>query len=117
MAAAVFDLDIEQGTDYQAVLTLTDLTPDRQPVDLTGCQVRAQVRPNHAPGAGLLHDLAEQLAITDAAAGQIMLHIPGDVSSGWDWRVGVYDLEVVDAGGRPLRLLKGAVRVSPEVTR
>jgi hypothetical protein len=46
-----------------------------------------------------------------------VLHIPGTVSSGWVWRTGVWDLELVDSGGKPLRLLKGAVKVSPEVTR
>ncbi|MET7335983.1 hypothetical protein [Nonomuraea sp. NPDC005650] len=117
MAAAVYDLLIEQGTDYDRVLTLTDLTPDRRPLNLTGCQVRAHIRVNHAPGAALLHDLGPQLVITDAAAGKVRLSIPGPVSAGWGWRAGVYDLEIVDAGGKPLRLLKGAVKVSPEVTR
>ncbi|MFI6634264.1 hypothetical protein ACIBI7_35745 [Nonomuraea fuscirosea] len=47
----------------------------------------------------------------------MLLHIPGATSAAWTWRVGVYDLELVDVGGRPLRLLQGAVRVTGEVTR
>lgn len=117
MAAAVYDLLIEQGTDYQRLLTLTSRAEGRPPLDLTGSLVRAQIRANHAPDAGLLHDLADQLTITDPAAGKLQLRIPAAVSSAWMWRAGVWDLELVDAGGTPLRLLKGAVRVSPEVTR
>ncbi|MFI9845155.1 hypothetical protein ACIHFD_49610 [Nonomuraea sp. NPDC051941] len=117
MAAGLYDLLIEAGTDYDRVLTLTDQTPERVPLDLTGCHVRAQIRPNHSRNAPLLHDLAPNLAITNPAGGVIALRIPGEASAAWAWRTGVWDLEVVDAGGAPLRLLKGAVRVSPEVTR
>ncbi|MET8006264.1 hypothetical protein [Nonomuraea glycinis] len=119
MAAAPYDLLIEQGTDYDRVLTLHSQAEGRPPLDLTGCQVRAQIRPHHGPDAGLLHDLATAggLTITDPANGKVTLSIPGSVSALWAWRTAVWDLEVVDSGGKPLRLLKGAVRVDPEVTR
>ncbi|MGW0486215.1 hypothetical protein [Nonomuraea sp. NPDC003214] len=118
MAAAAYDLLIEQGTDYECRFILTQGV-DKEPIDLTGAQVRAQIRTNHSAAAPLLHDLAAagHLTITDAAAGIATMLIPGAVSAAWEWRVGVWDLELVDAGGRPLRLLRGAVRVSPEVTR
>ncbi|GAA3306122.1 hypothetical protein [Nonomuraea dietziae] len=89
------------------------------PLDLTGCTVRAHIRIHYGADAPLLYDLATGggLAITDAAAGKVTLHIPATVSATWMWRVAVYDLELVDAGGHPLRLLRGAVRLSREVTR
>jgi hypothetical protein len=54
MAAAVYDLVIEQGTDFERLLTLTQETEGDPPLDLTGCTFRAQIRPNHAADAGLL---------------------------------------------------------------
>ncbi|MFI0418044.1 hypothetical protein [Spongiactinospora sp. 9N601] len=120
MAAAPFDLIIEQGTDYETRLTLTHKpAPDAPavPVDLTGCSLRAQIRPHRGADAGLLYDLGGGLAITDPAAGHARLFIPGEDSAAWTWRTGVWDLELLDAGGRPRRLLQGTVRVDPEVTR
>ncbi|MEU0568112.1 hypothetical protein ABZ297_22385 [Nonomuraea sp. NPDC005983] len=118
MAAATYDLLIEQGTDYDRVLTVRSQASGHPPLDLTGCTVRAHVRAHHGADAPLLYDLATGgLAITDAAAGKVALHIPGETSAAWTWRIGVSDLELVDAGGRPLRLLAGAVRVTGEVTR
>lgn len=117
MAAAPYDLEIEQGTDYERELTITQEVEGSPPLDLTGCTFRAQIRPNQAADAGLLADLGPHLTVVDAPAGEALLLIPGAVSSGWAWRAGVWDLELVDSGGRSLRLLKGAVRVSPEVTR
>ncbi|MEU4703322.1 hypothetical protein [Nonomuraea dietziae] len=120
MAAATLDLLIEQGTDYELALTLASKAPDPGPLDLTGCQLRAHVRPHHGADAPLLYDLSTsngRIVITDAAGGQATLRIPGQESAGWEWRQAVYDLELVDAGGRQKRLLQGAVRVDPEVTR
>ncbi|MFI6536666.1 hypothetical protein ACIBHY_29740 [Nonomuraea sp. NPDC050547] len=119
MAAATYDLLIEQGTPYDRVLTLRSRAEGRPPLDLTGCSVRAQVRAHHGADAALLYDLATGggLTITDPAAGKVALHVPAAISASWGWRVGVYDLELVAAGGQPLRLLQGTVRVTGEVTR
>ncbi|MEU6712960.1 hypothetical protein ABZ897_15880 [Nonomuraea sp. NPDC046802] len=119
MAAATFDMLIEQGIDYDYVLTVRSQAEGRPPLDLTGCTVRAHVRAHHGADALLLYDLATGggLAITNPAAGKMALHIPAETSADWSWRVGVYDLELVSAGGQPLRLLRGAVRVVGEVTR
>lgn len=119
MAAATLDLEIEQGTDYIWLLTLTSPDNGGQPLNLTGCALRGQVRSHHGVDAGLLYDLAAGggLTITAPQAGQARLSVPGEASAAWGWSAAVYDIELVDSGGRPLRLLKGAVRVDPEVTR
>ncbi|MEU4332181.1 hypothetical protein [Nonomuraea dietziae] len=118
MVAAAYDLLIEQGTHYERVLRLTTKPPDPAPLDLTGSTVRdIRVRPG-APE--LLYELSAangRLVITNPAGGVIRLRIPGEDSTAWTWRTAVYDLELVDAGGQSLRLMRGAVRVSPEVTR
>ncbi|MFD9948826.1 hypothetical protein ACFWYW_46755 [Nonomuraea sp. NPDC059023] len=118
MGAAHYDLLIEQGTHYERLLRLTSRESGAA-LDLTGCVLRAQVRVRHS-APDVLYELTQangRLVITDAAAGLAQLTIPAADSAAWPWRAGVYDVELVDAGGRPVRLMKGAVIVSPEVTR
>jgi hypothetical protein len=50
------------------------------------------------------------------AAGTINLMLPPIVTQTLEGDC-VYDLEIIDATGRVYRLLKGIVRVDPEVTR
>ncbi|MER6830833.1 hypothetical protein ABT352_32905 [Streptosporangium sp. NPDC000563] len=119
MAAGIFDLDIEQGSDCTWVLTLTSKPPDPQPIVLTGYTARAQIRPSRGRDTAVLHELttANGRLVIDGPAGTITIHIPGDESTPWVWTEGVYDLELVSPSGAPTRLLMGAVRVDPEVTR
>ncbi|MEU8378284.1 hypothetical protein [Streptosporangium sp. NPDC048865] len=119
MAAGIFDLDVEQGSDCTWVLELTSKPPDPQPLVLTGYSARAQIRPNRGRDTAVLHEMTTsngRLTI-DGPAGTITIHIAGADSTPWVWSEGVYDLELVSPDGAPMRLLKGAVRVDPEVTR
>lgn len=89
MAAARLVLPIEQGAQFTLALTLSNKPPASGPLDLTGCQTRAQMRAHHGADAGLLYELTTgngRLAITDALGGQITLAIPCEDSS--DWVVG-----------------------------
>ncbi|WP_327586960.1 hypothetical protein OHA25_08105 [Nonomuraea sp. NBC_00507] len=87
MAAASYYLLIEQGTDYDRVLTLRSQAEGRPPLDLTGCTLRGHVRAHHGADALLLYDLATGggLTVTDAAAGKATLRIPAATSTGWTW--------------------------------
>ncbi|MGS2647082.1 hypothetical protein [Streptosporangium sp. LJ11] len=119
MAAGIFDIDIEQGSDYDRLLQLTTQGTNPQPLVLTGYSARAQVRPNRGRDTVVLYELTSDgggLAI-DGPAGHITVTIPGEDSSAWLWTEAVYDLEIVSPDGKVTRLLKGAFRVDPEVTR
>lgn len=108
MAAVDKDLAIEQGVTWSAAwhvkLDGDDLDPE------AGWQARSQVRKNVV--GPVLHDF------TCSIAGSVVqLSVTAAESSLWLWRRGVYDVEVFDTAGRVVRVVQGAVSVSPEVTR
>jgi hypothetical protein len=114
--AAYWKIVIEQGATWRTVLTLMD--PDGV-IDLSGHTARMQIRENiespaplyalsTSPGGGIT---------VDGPAGKITLVISDSVSTAWEWRYGVYDLELIDGDGDVQRILKGEVEVDREVTR
>lgn len=111
MAALRYDLLIEQGSTYRRSVPVLDDTG--APLDVTGWSVRGQIRLTH-DSPTTVYDLGPHLTVTGTA---VELVIPAEASSAWVWRWGVYDVEIVDPGGSPTRLIQGSVGVSPEVTR
>ncbi|GHE32405.1 hypothetical protein GCM10017673_39170 [Streptosporangium violaceochromogenes] len=119
MAAAVLRWDIEQGSPFLLVMTLTTQEQPPQPIVLTGYQARSHLRPHRGRDAPLLYELTTgngRLTI-DGPAGKLTVRIPAEDSSAWEWLEAVYDLELVAPSGEPTRLLEGPVCVDPEVTR
>jgi hypothetical protein len=108
MAAVSKDLAIEQGVTWAAAwhvkLDGEDLDPE------AGWQARAQVRKNAA--GSVLHEF------TCSVVGSVVqVSVTAAESSAWSWRRGVYDVELFSVDGRVIRVVQGAVSVSPEVTR
>jgi hypothetical protein len=62
-----------------------------------------------------LADLSDYV-LTDLVNQQIVLDVPADVSSLWDWNWGVYDVEITGVAGTA-RILQGNIYVDQEVTR
>ena len=87
------------------------------PIDLTGYDVRMQVRESiTSPTPLLTLGLGDGITV-DAPEGEILLAVSDDDTAAWTWRYGIYDLEIESPGGDTTRLLKGEVEVSAEVTR
>lgn len=105
MAALDYPLEIEQGADYGPLAF-----PISGVGSLAGWSVAGQVRMDH-PSRGLLHTLDVTCSGTD-----VVLHVPAAASAAWGWRSGRYDVELTSPTGKVTRVLKGAVRVDPEVT-
>lgn len=101
------DLTIPQGATWSQGWQITNY-------DLTGTTWtgRSQVR-RSADSSAVLHDFAVSFDGTDV----VTLSAQPDESSEWDWRFGVYDVELASADGRVLRIAQGSVTVDPEVTR
>jgi hypothetical protein len=117
MPAATMNITIEQGATYRKVLIWKTGTPET-PVDLTDVTARAQIRAEIDADAVLLSMTTENGGITiTPLAGQIELYISADDTAEISWASGVWDLELVLADGDVVRLVKGRVRVSREVTR
>ncbi len=91
---------------------------DLQPVDLTGCTARMQVRAEVESPTALLTLTTENGGITlGGATGVVDLLSAESETAAMTWDGGLWDLEVVHPGGDVTRLAEGSISVSPEVTR
>ena len=121
MTAAKRNLYIEQGATFALSFVWREGTAAEpgDPVDLTGCMARMQVRKN-LTGPALVDAYSEgtEPRITlGGVDGSVRIVLTDEDTSAVDTRSGIYDLEVVMADGTVCRLLQGNVTVSPEVTR
>lgn len=116
MAAAAYDITIEQGTTFRLSLIWKDSEGD--PVNLTGYTARMQMRRRHSATEKILDLTTQNGAIAlGGAAGTIEVTVPATATDDISVRSGVYDLELVSASGVVTRLIEGGVTVTPEVTR
>lgn len=89
-----------------------------QPVDLAGYTARMHIRASQGAAATLLDLTTENSRIAlDNTLKTITLTLLATVTAAITWTAGIYDLELVSAGGVVTRLLEGAVSVHEEVTR
>jgi hypothetical protein len=109
LSAGDWDLYIEQGATFSQAFICS---PDDPAFTWTGWTARAQIRTVAAENAELLLDLTPHLSI---AGPTVTLAIPASATETLT-RSGRWDLEMV-LGETVIRLLNGAVIVSPEVTR
>jgi hypothetical protein len=126
MPAAAKKLLIEQGATWRDSYTLLQPAPagtpiaDLLPINLTGYSARMQIRPDYASATVLL-ELTQangRIAITPAS-GNIAMHISAADTAALTFTdaPAVYDLELIEPSGDVIRLLKGSVTLSPEVTK
>lgn len=113
--AREFDLEVEQGSDKSFKFPVTDGVAD---IDLTqpGWSIRGQVRAK-ATATTVLHEWSNAVGNITLGNGFFIVSVPHADSSAWKWTKAVYDMELTAPDGAVTRILKGAVAVSPEVTR
>lgn len=118
MPAGRFNFTIEQGTTFRARFIVRDKAT-RQVIDLTGYSARMQLRREITSPTPLLDlDTGTKGGLDIVAAeGEVVLEITPTQSAALNVDSAVYDLELVAPGGDVTRLLKGKVKVDPEVTR
>lgn len=109
MPALKLDLTIEQGSTYSHGWLVTF---NGDAIDETW-SARGQIREKVAA-----EDVLHEFEPTVNADGSVVVGVDADVSSAWDWRRGVYDIEVVNPDESiVLRISEGKVSIDPEVTR
>lgn len=114
MAAAKYNLYVEQGTTFSKTITWKDSVGN--PIDLTGYSAELQIRASVESTTTFL-SLTSTAGITLQPAGLISILITPAQTRTINARKGIYDLELTAPGGTVRRLLEGKVTFSPEVTR
>ena len=109
--AAIAYLDIDQGSDFTAEMTLEN--EDGTQISLFGFQVYSQFRKSYGSTIGHSFDVV----ITDELSGVIELSLSGTYSSGIRPGRYLYDVEIINADGRKTRVVEGIVTINPEITK
>jgi hypothetical protein len=115
--AAKLDLAIDGGTDWTRDLLWKDQAGN--PVDLSGFTAKMQVRPQQASSTVIVELTTEDGGIElqpGSAQGVIRLVLTNAQTASLPKKA-VYDLDMVDSGGKVRRLVQGKVLVSLAVTR
>lgn len=111
-----YDFTIYQGATFSRVLTWRDENNDA--INLSGYTARMQLRESTDAGDAFVSLTTENGGIAlGGAAGTVTLTISAADTAAIGETAGVYDLELVSAGGVVTRLLEGEVLISREVTR
>lgn len=119
MAAGIFDLTgdnaIEQGATWSRVITWKDNADVL--INNTGYSARMKIKRDPNSLTDIL-SLTSGTGITlGGAAGTITITITDAQTAAIDAGNYFYDLEMVSGGGLVIRLLKGKVHVSAEITK
>ena len=116
MTAAVYDFEIEQGSDFVLAFSRKDDVGDV--IDMTGFLARMQVRRSvSSPDILLALTTEDGRLVVDGALGRVTITLTAAVTAAIDWRKGVYDIEIIDPVGGVSRLMAGKIEISREVTR
>lgn len=112
--AQTYDIQVDQGVDDERIFVCID--GSGAPMDFTGCQARMQVR-RPTLTSKPIDELTTENGRLVFEASRIRASFPSDITERYPPGRSLYDLEVISAGGRVYRLLRGDFNVYPEVTR
>lgn len=110
MAAANYDITIEQGADYALELTIKDGTGAA--INLTGATLQAHIR-ERWDGPKVAEFTVQ---VNNAAQGRAGLYMTGAASEGISPLAAFYDLLLIRATGVRQRVIQGAVNISHAIT-
>lgn len=116
MAAAKYNLTIEQGSTFVKSVAIKDaLTGIAR--NLTGYTARGMVRDEYSSTTPLA---TFQITMTTPASGEFMFQLSSTVTAALDFEAAVYDIELVQTGSVPEnveRIMQGNVYLSREATK
>lgn len=102
---------IDQGTDFQTTITMTDI--DDQVIDLTGYTGQAQMRKYYTSSNAYSFSV-----VIGGSSGEVTLSMNSAVTSTLNAGRYMYDCEVTQIStGKKSRVVEGIVTVTPQVTR
>lgn len=115
MLAGNYNFTIDQGAHFERLITITN--PDGTDYDLTGYTARMQIRTEIDSEDVVIELTTENGRISfSELEGAVTLTLLADDTAQIQTD-GVYDLEIIDDEDRVYRVLKGKIKLEPEVTR
>lgn len=113
--AAYQELTIEQGTDWDDEILVTD-DETGDPIDLTGYTARSDIK-RGPDDAALIEMSTDNGRITiNAATGSIQRQLTAAITGALTWSRAQHDLILISAGGVVTRLCEGPVTVLARIT-
>ena len=109
--AALSNIYIDQGADFQTVISLTDSNSDA--LNLTGYSALAQIRKTH--GSTTISATFGTVLTTNT--GQVTLTLTDTVTAAMTSGRYVYDVLLTDGSGDKTRVLEGQAVLTPGVSR
>lgn len=109
---AYIDLFVDQGTDYQTNMDLTN--DDGTPMSVTGYTFTGQMRKSHYsknPTANLI------VTVVNGPNGNLSITMNSEVTSNISPGRYLYDIKMIDTSDVTIRIMEGIVTVTPQVTR
>ena len=115
MLAGNYNFTIDQGAHFERVVTIKN--PDNSLYDLSNHTARMQIRTEIDADSVVIELTTENGRIAlGGDDGTITLTILAEDTENITTD-GVYDIEIIDDSDRVFRVLKGKIRLEPEVTR
>lgn len=115
MLAGNYNFTIDQGAHFERVVTIKNA--DDTLYDLTGYTARMQIRTEIDSEDVVISLTTENGRISlGGESGTITLTLLASLTEDITTD-GVYDIEIIDAENRVFRVLKGKIKLEPEVTR
>jgi hypothetical protein len=110
----IHNIVFDQGDTFEQVISLrTGVAPDVIVLELAGSGFRGEVRKAYdSPEAAATFSF-----IVDEVNNTVTAVLSAEVTAGMAPGIYVYDIEWVNAAGSVKKILKGRVRVGPEVTK
>lgn len=116
MATTKHNIVIQQGANF--ALNVTAKNDDGSIKDLTGYTAKMQVRITPTDNTILLEASSANGRITiNAPGGIVMVAVGADVTTGLNWNVAYYDIEITTGATNVFRIVEGFATFSREVTK
>ena len=122
MRVGVYNIEIIQGSDTNDVAIIP--TYKKEPISLEGFTARMEIR-SEKDSSEVLDELTTENSRIEINSyvensktyWRLVLKFPNSTTTAYEFKRGVYDLEVVDSDSKVDRWIEGAVFVNKEVTR
>lgn len=116
MVATIVDITMEQGATFEMSFVWANDEAGTQPIDLTGAQMRMQVRRQQQSDV-LIEAVSPTEIVLGGLSGTVAVTITDEVTSLLPLKKCRYDMEAEMPDGKVHRVIEGSVTVRPNITQ